>query len=165
MAGLLMVACGGGLDAAPELARQESALCGYCGDNLCDPATEAYSCPQDCGQATCGDGACCNETPDSCPQDCPYAAPYCYDTPIGFAREGQAAPPRPLPEARPRFTGSLTCAVCGDNVCDPASEDRYSCPQDCTTVCGDGVCCQESPSSCPQDCPYAAPYCYDTPVQ
>ncbi|WP_158626332.1 hypothetical protein [Corallococcus sp. AB049A] len=45
---------------APELARQEKALCGSCGDFICDPATE---------------------NPSSCPQDCPDLSDFCYVTP------------------------------------------------------------------------------------
>ncbi|RKH92847.1 hypothetical protein D7Y15_43505 [Corallococcus sp. AB030] len=72
----LLLACGGVVEpetAAPELARQEKALCGSCGDSICDPGTEnPFNCPQDCGFGpVCGDSVCCDgETPSSCPQDC-----------------------------------------------------------------------------------------------
>lgn len=53
--------------------------------------------------------------------------------------------PEPDPDPEP---------TCGDNVCD-ASEDNFSCPQDCPSVvrCGDGTCSGgEDPVSCPADC-------------
>ncbi|RME20293.1 MAG: hypothetical protein D6806_16665, partial [Deltaproteobacteria bacterium] len=48
---------------------------------------------------------------------------------------------------------SPLCA-CGDGTCDAAAgEDTVTCPADCGTTCGDGVCNgTESPLDCPQDC-------------
>jgi len=47
---------------------------------------------------------------------------------------------------------------CGDYYCDYYSgEDSYSCPMDCYTMCGDGLCNYDEDSyGCPQDC-----YCGD----
>jgi hypothetical protein len=164
----LLLACGGATPASdgseePLRAREDGVICySVCGDNYCDVNAESYSCPQDCGSNTCGDHICCNETPSLCPEDCPYAADYCYFTPMGLTGE---APERLAgKQERPRFTPSLVCVPqCGDNLCDVNSE-AYSCPQDCgSNTCGDHVCCNENPSICPQDCPYPSDYCYFTP--
>ncbi|WP_147442086.1 hypothetical protein [Corallococcus exercitus] len=57
------------------------------------------------------------------------------------------------------------CGSCGDSVCDPSTENRFNCPQDCAgSTCGDRSCCDgETPDSCPQDCPFASNFCYLTP--
>ncbi|MHA7633700.1 hypothetical protein [Corallococcus sp. M7] len=151
----LLLACGGGVETesgAPELARQEKALCGTCGDSICDPGTEtAFNCPQDCGFGpVCGDSVCCDgETTSSCPQDCPLPYDYCYVTPMGFASASAAG----------------LCAVCGDSYCDPSAENSYNCPQDCGTpgYCGDFVCNPNTENSynCPQDCGSPGGYCGD----
>jgi len=76
-----------------------------CGDNIC-AASEARSCPQDCGNggggsntaAVCGNGQCetsKGESATSCPQDCGGTQP-----------------------------------VCGNGTCE-AGEDSTSCPTDC----------------------------------
>lgn len=43
---------------------------------------------------------------------------------------------------------------CGNGVCDPNTENEWSCPQDCprTIVCGNGICEQDEDWNCPQDC-------------
>ncbi|MGE6758219.1 hypothetical protein ACQKGO_09425 [Corallococcus interemptor] len=165
---------------APELARQEKALCGSCGDFICDPATEnPFNCPQDCGGGpTCGDSVCCDgETPSSCPQDCPYLSDFCYVTPLGFASKSAAGLCAVCGDSYcdPSAENSYNCpqdcgspaGYCGDSVCDPSTENAFNCPRDCGggPVCGDSVCCDgETPSSCPQDCPYLSDFCYVTPA-
>jgi hypothetical protein len=85
-----------------------------CGDGICS-ASEANSCPQDCGQggngsgsnpaAVCGDGVCqASENMTTCPSDC---------------------------------TGGGGGAVCGDFVCQP-TETAASCPSDCSGGGGGG---------------------------
>lgn len=42
---------------------------------------------------------------------------------------------------------------CGDNICNPLTEDSASCSQDCPSVCGDHSCTRdENPQNCPVDC-------------
>lgn len=50
--------------------------------------------------------------------------------------------------------GTCNHETCGDGTCDAtyAGETSTSCPSDCQTVCGDGVCAAGEESSCSSDC-------------
>jgi len=49
---------------------------------------------------------------------------------------------------------SITNCSCGDGVCDGScGETQATCPQDCHSICGNGVCeLGETSENCPQDC-------------
>jgi sulfatase modifying factor 1 len=43
---------------------------------------------------------------------------------------------------------------CGNGTCDEPQENALTCPADCNTVCGDGLCTgSEDVQTCPADCP------------
>jgi len=47
----------------------------------------------------------------------------------------------------------ICTAPCGDGVCNPATENKRNCPQDCNPNCGDDTCQSwENASICPIDC-------------
>jgi len=103
LAALTVGACswGNGSSSSP----QPDAAPVVCGDNIC-AASEAHSCPQDCGSgggaAVCGNGQCetsKGESATSCPMDC-------------------------------GGSGGSNAAVCGNGTCE-TGEDSTSCPTDC----------------------------------
>lgn len=129
-------------------------VCLACGDSICDapvntmlpatavggsnPGEDSVNCCEDCtmmgsmlGTGLPGDGACnCGE--DACSND-----------------------PQVVTDCGPPAVGS-SCGNGGCETCAPWSEGTASCPQDCGTLCGDGVCNgNETRCGCPVDCPRA----------
>ena len=128
-----------------------------CGENRelsCSDRLESCetSCPDD--ELKCGDGLCrvmpyspppfstplmeddnFFEHPCNCPEDCvgPLACnTYCAEYPERCCGDGVCL----FPENGIRCPEDCSC---GDDYCDPLTEDASTCPGDCIT-CGDGIC-------------------------
>jgi len=128
-----------------------------CGDGVCDEGfdEDCYTCSEDCGSC-CGNGVCdeaLDEDCETCEEDCGECEPYCGDglcmpeigedcecvdcedaCPIGMVCD----PDNPLADP-------LGCIpegdICGDGSCQE-SENCYTCPDDCASICFDqGLCC------------------------
>ncbi len=162
--------------------------CSECGNGVCGPIEDEWTCPEDCRRAAyCGDLFCeFDETAETCPQDC-----HC-----GWDTCDLDETPETCPEDCPE--------TCGDGDCDESiGEDWLHCPIDCRECndpefpvdcedgqgcwpagtncrsdvfyCGDGVyrcgwadhranCCEDIFHSCPEYAPYfcsADGDCYD----
>ncbi len=63
-----------------------------------------------------------------------------------------------LASAESALTCPIDCATpCGDGLCETAGgESAETCPIDCATPCGDGLCLgAETPETCPDDCNFS----------
>ena len=128
-----------------------------CGDRICSPG-EGATCRSDCDAGgACPNGVCeLEESHLLCPQDC---AKGCGDQ---LCEKGEDASTCPTDCSKP----TPPQPVCGNEVCETASESPDTCPEDCGTpgfdppppppppsVCGDGACgAGENPCNCTADC-------------
>jgi len=110
----------------------------FCGDHVCDPGEDVWSCSADCSPAVCGDGVCAaSETTAACGQDC-----YCGNATCDIGEDAGSC--------------VLDCggAICGDDTCQP-TENQATCSDDC--YCGNATCDQgEDQFTCGADCASAA---------
>lgn len=126
-----------------------------CGDGLCEQLVESCStCPEDCGDCTCGNGHCDGGPPFyeycfTCPQDCGPCTPtfYCGDGvcehEIGYGESCSTC-----------SQDCGTCPVCGNGVCEPTEgcSEFFSCAEDCgCPYCGNDF-CDPGETDCFLDC-------------
>ena len=153
--------CGTGLDATTSYVYGELVACGQqagcfggsapscsgrCGDGngicSCAPGCDLLGncCPDYralCeGAATCGDGICQGDEPQTCPDDC--TSPEC----------------GPGTLAACHGPGCVPAELLGDGQCSERLDcDKYAFDDgDCASSCGDGVCDAGEQQSCPRDC-------------
>ncbi len=113
-------------------------------DNDCDGMVDEDLPTQcNCGNGVC-DGEAASEDARTCPRDCAVRGD-------GICSPGES--PTEAPEDCCSAEGGGS--GCGDGACRGygCGETPDTCPQDCGTACGDGICTLgENPDACPADC-------------
>ncbi len=124
-----------------------------CGNNICELLEDIVNCPNDCRVAFCGNAKCeAGENSTNCPKDCPAEKMCTTNRECGISTvccAGKCITPACTtnaqcndndPTTTDRCLNLGTCnaacsntkilEICGNGICS-ASEDDYTCPQDC----------------------------------